>query len=83
MGDDRDLFEAVPALDDRERRALAAAQRWVGGDIQGVAIGRTAAGDSAVVVYALDAASDQVAHLPGVCEGLPVTVETGDAFAAR
>ena len=83
MSEDADLYAEIPTLDDRSRRALAAAEQWIGQDIQGVAIGATEDGDPVVVVYALDPDSAGVGSLPRECEGLPVRVETGDAFRAQ
>ena len=81
MGHD-DLWAEVPELDEQSRRALAVANQWIGGDVQGVAIGATDAGERCVVVYALDPNSAAVRALPEQCEELPVRVETGDAFQA-
>lgn len=75
-----DLWGAVPELDEQSRRALATAETWLGEDIQGVAIGRTDQGDRCVVVYTLDPTSAAVRSLPEEFEGLPVRVESGDAF---
>lgn len=80
MSEDDDLYAEIPSLDDRSLRALSAARQWIGEDIQGVAIGATEDGDPAVVVYSLDPASAAVRSLPSEFEGLPVRVETGDAF---
>ena len=75
-----DLYAEIPSLDDRSRRALSVAEQWIGEDIQGVAIGAAEDGEPVVVVYSLDADSAAVRSLPQQCEGLPVRVETGDAF---
>lgn len=75
-----DLWGAVPELDEQSRRALATAETWLGEDIQGVAIGRTDQGDPCVVVYTLDPTSAGARSIPEECEGLPVRVESGDAF---
>ena len=80
MSSDDDLYADVPALDERSRRALTVAEKWIGDGIEGVAIGAADGGGPAVVVYALDPASAAVRSLPQECEGLPVRVETGDAF---
>lgn len=77
-----DLSSAVPQLDERSVRALRAAEEWIGDDVQGVAIGSTGEGEPCVVVYALAPESERVRQLPSECEGLPVRVETGDAFEA-
>jgi hypothetical protein len=76
------LSAQVPALDEQAQRALRVAEQWIGGDIHGVAIGATPEGAPAVVVYMLDGASEAARSLPDTCEGLPVRVETGDAFTA-
>lgn len=83
MSEDEDLYAEIPSLDDRSRRALSAAEQWIGEDIQGVAIGATDDGEPVVVVYTLDPASAAVRSLPQECEGLPVRVESGDAFRAE
>lgn len=83
MREDDDLYAEIPSLDERSRRVLSVAQRWIGEDIQGVAIGATDEGEPVVVVYSLDPASAAVRSLPQECEGLPVRVETGDAFRAE
>jgi hypothetical protein len=83
MSEDDELHAGIPSLDNLSRRALSAAEEWIGGDIQGVAIGATDDGEPVVVVYALDPASAAVQALPQECEGLPVRVETGDAFRAE
>lgn len=83
MNENDDLHAAMPALDEASRRALDTAGDWVGGDIHGVAIGETQDGRPALVVYAFDAGSPTVQALPSECQGLPVRVETGDAFAAE
>jgi hypothetical protein len=80
--DQDDLTGAIPRLDDRSQQALTAASTWVGGDVQGVAIGATEDGEPCVTVYVLDTQSETVAGLPSHCEGLPVRVESGDAFTA-
>ena len=80
MSENDDLYAEVPSLDQRSRRALTVAEKWIGEGIAGVAIGATDDGEPAVVVYALDPASADVRSLPDECEGLPVRVETGDAF---
>jgi len=77
-----DLRKAIPMLDEQSQRALAAAQQWIGTDVQGVAIGTMASGATCVVVYVLDPDSDEVRSLPRQCEGLPVRVEPGDQFTA-
>jgi hypothetical protein len=78
-----DLWREVPAIDERSGRALAAAERWVGGEVHGVAIGRTEEGEACVVVYTTNPRSPQVQALPEECEGLPVRVQTGGAFRAE
>lgn len=83
MSEDEDLYAEIPALEDRSRRALSAAEQWIGEDIQGVAIGATDDGGPVVVVYALHPDSATVRSLPQECEGLPVRVETGDAFSTE
>lgn len=80
MSSDDDLYADVPALDERSRRALTVAEKWIGEGIEGVGIGAADDGGPAVVVYPLDPASAAVRSLPQECEGLPVRVETGDAF---
>lgn len=80
MSADDDLYAEIPSLDERSRRALTVAEKWIGEGIAGVAIGATEDGGPEVVVYALDPASAAVRSLPQECEGLPVRVETGDAF---
>ncbi len=80
MSDNDDLYAEIPSLDDRSRRALETAGQWIGEDIQGVAIGAGDDGEPVLVVYSLDPASAAVRSLPPECEGLPVRVETGDAF---
>ena len=80
---DDELQAAVPRLDERSRRALAAAQAWIGGDIQGVAIGATESGEPEVVVYVVAPHSGTARGLPMECEGLPVRVESGDAFTTE
>jgi hypothetical protein len=80
MSADDDLYAEIPALDERSRRALTVAEKWIGEGIEGVAIGAADNGGQAVVVYAVDPASEAVRSLPQECEGLPVQVETGDAF---
>ncbi|MFE6509188.1 hypothetical protein ACFVDI_01030 [Nocardioides sp. NPDC057767] len=79
MSDD-DLYGEIPSLDERSRRALMVAEKWIDEGIAGVAIGAAEDGGPAVVVYALDPGSAAVRSLPQECEGLPVRVETGDAF---
>lgn len=83
MSGDDDLYAEIPSLDERSRRALSAAERWIGAGIQGVAIGAADDGEPVVVVYALDPGSAAVRSLPQECEGLAVRVETGDAFTAQ
>lgn len=80
---DEELQAAVPELDERSRRALAAAEAWVGGDIQGVAIGADESGEPEVVVYAVAGDSGAVRGLPAECQGLPVRIESGDAFTTE
>lgn len=81
MSPDDDLNAEVPALDERSRHALTVAEKWIGKGIEGVAIGAAEDGGPAVVVYAVDPAAETVRDLPQECEGLPVRVETGDAFS--
>lgn len=83
MSEDEELHAEIPSLDDRSRRALSAAEQWVGEDVQGVAIGATDDGEPVVVVYALHPDSATVRSLPQECEGVAVRVETGDAFSTR
>lgn len=78
-----DLWREVPALDERSRQALTTAETWIGGAVQGVAIGSTEQGEPCVVVYTTDPRSPEVQDLPETCEGLPVRVEGGDAFRAE
>lgn len=78
-----DLWREVPALDERSRHALTTAETWIGGAVQGVAIGSTEQGEACVVVYTTDPLSPEVQDLPETCEGLPVRVEGGDAFRAE
>lgn len=78
-----DLYAEIPSIDERSRRALKVAEKWIGEGIAGVAIGAAEDGGPALVVYALDPASADVRSLPEECEGLPVRVETGDAFRAE
>jgi hypothetical protein len=80
MSEDDDLYAEIPSLDERSRRALMVAEKWIGEGIVGVAIGAAEGGGPEVVVYALDPASAAVRSVPRECEGLPVRVETGDAF---
>lgn len=80
---DDELQAGVPRLDERSRRALAVAQAWIGGGIQGVAIGASESGEPEVVVYAVAGESEAVRGLPGECEGLPVRIESGDAFTTE
>ncbi|NGN93904.1 hypothetical protein G5C66_14265 [Nocardioides sp. KC13] len=82
MSDD-DLYAEIPIIDERSRHALTVAEKWIGEGIEGVAIGAAEDGGPAVVVYAVDPTSDAVRSLPKECEGLPVRVETGDAFSAE
>lgn len=83
MSPNDDLYAEVPSLDERSRRALLVAEKWIGEGIAGVAIGAAEDGGPAVVVYALDPASAAVRSVPEECEGLPVRIETGDAFRAE
>lgn len=78
-----DLHAEIPRLDDQSARALEAAQAWLGGDVQGVAIGATDDGTPILIVYVLEPGSAAVQALPPTCEGLAVQVETGDAFTAE
>ena len=78
-----DLYAEIPSIDERSRRALMVAEKWIGEDIQGVAIGVAADGGPELVVYALDSSSAGARAVPQECEGLPVRVETGDAFRAE
>ncbi len=79
--DEDDLFAAIPAISEHERRALAVAEGWVGGDVAGVAIGRTAGDAPCVVVYSTS--TDGSADVPSTVEGLPVQVVPTDPFSAR
>lgn len=83
MSPNDDLYAEIPSLDERSRRALLVAEKWIGEGIAGVAIGAAEDGGPAVVVYALDPASAAVRSVPEECEGLPVRIETGDAFRAE
>jgi hypothetical protein len=78
--DEEGLRALEPGLDDRERRALAIAQDWIGDGVQGVAIGADEAGKSVVVVYANAPDCEAVRRLPSHVEGLAVRVEYGGTF---
>ncbi len=77
-----DLWSAMPAVDERSRRAVEEASKLIGDKVQGVGIGATEDGDPCVVVY-VDAARAASASLPERIEGLPVVVQPGDAFFAE
>lgn len=78
-----DLRAAVPRLDDQQERALAEAEGWIGGDVQGVAIGATPQGADCVVVYVRDTGAPLASRLPEHFAGLPVRVESSDDFHAQ
>jgi hypothetical protein len=80
---DDDLQAEIPRLDDQSARALEAAQAWLGGDVQGVAIGTDDADTPVIIVYVREPGSATIQALPSTCEGLAVRVETGDAFTAE
>lgn len=77
--DEEQLRAQAPQLDERARRALATAEQWVGGAVQGVAIGATDVGEQALVVYVTPPPDRP---LPAECEGLPVVVRETDPFTA-
>lgn len=73
--DEEYFHAAVPQLSDRQRRALAEAEQWIGGNIQGVAIGATVEGSECVGAYVEESGGTQTRDLPATFQGVPVQIE--------
>lgn len=81
--DENELFAEVPELDEAQRRALSAAEQWVGGDVAGVGIGETDSGAPCLTVYSTDLTGAVAKRLPATVEGLPVRVVSTPPFTAQ